>query len=146
MCCLAQEMSPCLLQGWLKSQPELSRCLLSTCSTGIRSYACAAAGENLVTRGRRDNSTEGRRGGVFLKDQGEQGTATEREEQPRATELVFSRDVSKQVPPDPSLNRLYQLEGSSPSWQKNVAQAKHTFDLFVPRSFLIGKQRKAKQH
>lgn len=73
-------------------------------------------GENLATRGRRENSTEGKRGGMFPKDEGEQGTATERGEQPNATELEFSRDVSKQVSPDPSLNRIFQLEGSSPSW------------------------------
>lgn len=57
-----------------------------------------------------------RRGGMFLKDEGEQTTATERGEQPNATELEFSRDVSKQVSPDPSANRICQLEGSSPSW------------------------------
>lgn len=73
--------------------------------------------ENLVTRGRRENSTRGGgRGGTFPKDEGEQGTATERQEQPNATELEFSRDVSKQVSPNPSLNRIFQLEGSSPSW------------------------------
>lgn len=44
-----------------------------------------------------------------------------REQQPNATELEFSRDVSKQVSPDPSFNRICQLEGSSPSWWKNVA-------------------------
>lgn len=61
-------------------------------------------------------TAEGRRGGMFLKDEGEQGTATERGEQPNATELELSRDVSKQVSPDPSLNRICQLEGSSPCW------------------------------
>lgn len=53
---------------------------------------------------------------MFPKDEGEQGTATEWGEQPNATELEFSRDVSKQVSPDPSLHRIFQLEGSSPSW------------------------------
>lgn len=75
---------------------------------------CSSRG-NLATRGRREYSTEGRRGWMFPKDEGEKGTATERGEQPNATELEFSKDVSKQVSPDPSLNRIVQLEGSSPS-------------------------------
>lgn len=66
---------------------------------------------------------EERRGGMFPKDEGEQGTATERGEQPNATELEPSRDVSKQSPPDPSLNRNMSVgyNSPSPSWQKKVA-------------------------
>lgn len=52
---------------------------------------------------------------MSLKDEGEQEPATEGGEQPNATELEFSRDVWKQVSPDPSLNRICHLEGSSPS-------------------------------
>lgn len=53
---------------------------------------------------------------MSLKDEGEQEPATARGEQPNAAELEFSRDVSRQVSPDPSLNRICQLEGSSLSW------------------------------
>lgn len=57
---------------------------------------------------------EERGGGMFPKDEGEQGTATERGEQPNATELEPSRDVSKQSPPDPTLNRICQLDTTLP--------------------------------
>lgn len=101
---------------------------------GIRSYGCAAARENLATRGRREKSAEGRRGGMFLKDEGEQGTATERGEQPNATELEPSRDVSKQVPPDP-LNRICQLDTTLPPGRKMLPnQSIHLTFLFLDLS------------